>query len=230
MNYYEIITKYIDNFNKSKRVNLTVDTIRINFNKDTKLYRLEYLGKWHKVKSNSKISSKLKKRLLDDEITSAYQLDDYNIYYFNSQNYPKYRNATMVIFGLSQYKGKTIPNHQINEILAVLNDITNIDVCFDFDHKPNIDEVNSCFAYTNYRGYNQTYYYNNPKINLIEKFYIYNKAFSNNLKGILWRIEFKVLIENIKDLHLPLDEIKNIIALAQKCTINSKINAKGRNV
>jgi len=60
-----------------------------------------------------------------------------------------------------------------------------------------------------------TYYINNPLINMIEKITIYDKAFKNSLDGVLWRIEAKVIIPNIKILALPLFELTEIINIAR---------------
>ena len=54
-----------------------------------------------------------------------------------------------------------------------------------------------------------------PFINMIEKITIYDKAFKNSLDGVLWRIEAKVIIPNIKILALPLFELTEIINIAR---------------
>lgn len=230
MNYKQILDDHLFNFNKSNQTLLRVDTIRISFSKQHKLSRLKKVGFWHKVTPSSKISSKLKKRLSDEEVTSAYQLEDYNIYFFNSQDRPLYRKAVMVIFGLSQYDDREVPHYLIDEILHTLGNISNIDICFDFDFIPKLDLMQKRFKLIDFKNYHQTYYCNNPQIQLIEKFVIYNKSLKNGLKDILYRIEFKVWIHNIKDLYLPLDEIINIISLIPKPPVIERINAKGRNV
>jgi hypothetical protein len=94
------IENYLNDFNQDHGVFFSIDTIRIEFSKQHKKEALDILGNWHKVTPSSNISSKLKKRLKEDEITSAYQLDQENIYYFNSSTPPKYRRAIMVIFGI----------------------------------------------------------------------------------------------------------------------------------
>jgi len=50
---------------------------------------------------------------------------------------------------------------------------------------------------------------------MIEKITIYDKAFKNSLDGVLWRIEAKVIIPNIKILALPLFELTEIINIAR---------------
>ncbi len=222
-----ILYEYLEIFNANNLTNLSIDTIRVNFSKQHKLSKLKKVGFWHKVTPSSKISSKLKKRLSDEEVTSAYQLEDYNIYFFNSQDRPLYRKATMVMFGLTQYNDKEVQYQTINRIINILDNISNIDICYDFDYKPNLDLLTSNFTVTNYKGFDQTYYCNTPNIPLIEKFYIYNKALKNNLNKILHRIEFKVNIFNIKDLYLPLQEIQDIISLIHKGTFNSSLQHKG---
>lgn len=201
---------FIDDFNISKDINLAIDTIRVDFSKQHKKEHLDKLGKWQKVTPNSNISSKLKKRLSDDEVTSAYQLERYNIYYFNKQDKPLYRKSTLVIFGLRQYDKEPPPRELIIKLLKIMKTVTSIDVCFDFPYLPNLENLKRYFILTPYRD---SRYCNNPNIMMIEKFIIYNKALKNNLKQTLYRIEFKVLIPNIKHLALPLDDIKDIIRL-----------------
>lgn len=185
------------------------------FSKEYKLSRLKKFGNWNKVVLSSKISARLKHRLSRDEITSAFQLENHNIYYFNHKDQPKYKKATMVIFGLSQYGYRDIPHQLIEKILELLGDISNIDICYDLDRQPNIAALTNEFGKPiNYKGFSQTFYFNRTDIPLIEKFVVYNKSLKDNLEGILYRIEFKVLIHNIKDLYLPIDEIMEIIALA----------------
>lgn len=226
----EILYEYLQVFNANNCTNLAIDTIRVNFSKQHKLKRLNELGNWHKVTLSSKISSKLKKRLTVDEITSVYQFENTNIYYFNSQDRPSYRKATMVIFGLRQYNGKEVPYKTINEIIKILDNISNVDICYDFEYTPVLSSLNKRYKPLNYKGYNQTIYYNHSNNPLIEKFIIYNKALKNKLKGVLHRIEFKVLVHNIKDLYLPLDDIRDIISLIQKQPTKERLNAEGRDI
>jgi hypothetical protein len=217
------LENYINNYNISNGINLAIDSIRIDFSKQYKKANLDKLGVWQKVTPNSKISSKLKKRLSDDEITSAYQLMNYNIYYFNKQSYPHYRKSTLVIFGLSQYDKEPPPKEIIIKLLEIMKAVTSIDICFDFSYLPNIENLKKYFILIQYRD---SYYCNNPNIMMIEKFILYDKALKNNLKQTLYRIEFKVLIHNIKDLYLPLDEIKDIIALIQNSPFKAKVQTR----
>lgn len=89
------IEKLINEFNLTSNENLDVDSIRIEFSKQYKLEKLKEIGNWKKINKNDKrIMDKLKRRLDTDEITSAYQLEQHNIYYYNSnKDKPKY-NAT----------------------------------------------------------------------------------------------------------------------------------------
>jgi hypothetical protein len=206
------IETYLCEFNNDHGLDLAIDTIRIEFSKQHKKEALDSLGHWHKITPSSNISAKLKKRLNDDEITSAYQLDKENIYYFNSSTPPKYRRAVMVIFGMKQYTSTAPSNHTVKSILNILRDVTEIDVCFDTPIPPSLDEVQKRFKLTPYKD---SVYINTPNIQMIEKVIIYNKALKNGLDAPLWRIEFKVTIPNVRHLAIPLHDIKEIIDLTR---------------
>ena len=160
--------------------------------------------------------------MTDDEITSVYQLEKYSIYYYNSNKFkPRYRTATMVIFGLMQYHKEPPPKELILKILNVLKDISNIDLCLDFKYKPNLVKLSSIFDLTQYieptsKKPTDTYYINKINALMIEKIVIYNKAMKNKLDGVLWRIEALISIPNIKYLALPLYELKQITDLAKE--------------
>lgn len=208
----EAIENYLDEFNQTHEMNLAIDTIRIDFQKQHKKKALDDLGKWHKVTPSSNISSKLKKRL-KDEITSAYQFEHDNIYYFNKKDPKgKYRNAVMVIFGMKQYTSSAPNNHTVKSILSILKDVSEIDVCYDTPTPPNLEELSKRFNLTPYKD---SRYINTPNIQMIEKVLIYNKALKNGLNAPLWRIEFKVTIPNVRDLAIPLHDMKEIIDLTR---------------
>lgn len=219
MNVLEELESFITEFNLKEDETFMIDSIRVKFSKQYKLEKLQSLGVWRKIPKNSNILHKLKKRLLNDEITSAYRLENHNIYYYNASTPPKYRRATMVIFGMAQYHQKAPPRKIIDSVLSVLKDVSNIDVCLDIRYKPNLNLLSRYFSLKQYITKNgiltDTWYINNTYIPMIEKIVIYNKAFKNSLGGILWRIEAKISIPNIKILALPLWEFKDIINLAK---------------
>lgn len=204
----EEIENYLNDFNQDHGIDLAIDTIRIEFSKQHKKEALDRLGRWRKITPNSNISAKLKKRLKEDEITSAYQLDKENIYYFNSSTPPKYRRAIMVIFGMKQYTSSTPNIHTIKSILSTLKDVSELDVCYDTPTLPTLDELSKRFTLTPYLD---SRYINTPNIQMIEKVIIYNKALKNGLNAPLWRIEFKVTIPNARYIALPLHDMKEII-------------------
>ena len=223
MNTLQELENFIDEFNTNNDEDFAIDTIRIDFSKQHKKENLEQLGKWKKInKNDKKIMNKLKKRLTDDEVTSAYQLENLNIYYYNSnKDKPKYRIATMVIFGLKQYHKAPPPQNIVTKILSILKNITNIDLCFDMKQKPNLELLKKHFELKRYfdkkiKAYTDTYYINDTNILMIDKITIYNKAIKNNLEGILYRIEATISIPNIRVLSLPLNEFKQITDLAKK--------------
>ncbi|MCG3687336.1 hypothetical protein [Aliarcobacter butzleri] len=227
MNTLQELENFITEFNQNHNEDFSIDTIRIDFSKRYKKENLEQLGSWKKINKNDKrIMAKLKRRLEADEVTSAYQLENFNIYYYNSnKDKPRYRIATMVIFGLSQYKTdmskKTnIPQQLVTKILSILKDISNIDLCLDMKQKPNIELLKNQFNLKRYfdkkiKAYTDTYYINETGVLMLDKITIYNKAIKNKLEGILWRIEATIPIPNIKYLALPLNEFKQITDLAK---------------
>jgi hypothetical protein len=222
MNTLQELQDFINEFNSNNDEDFSIDTIRIDFSKQHKKENLEQLGKWKKInKNDKKIMDKLKRRLTADEVTSAYQLGNYNIYYYNSnKDKPKYRIATMVIFGLKQYHKAPPPQNIVTKILSILKDITNIDLCFDMKQKPNLELLKKHFELKRYfdktiKAYTDTYYINDTGVLMLDKICIYNKVYKNYLEGILWRIEATISIPNIKYLALPLQEFKQITDLAK---------------
>ena len=223
MNTLQELENFINEFNTNNDEDFAIDTIRIDFSKQHKKENLEQLGNWKKInKNDKKIMNKLKKRLTLDEVTSAYQLENYNIYYYNSnKDKPKYRIATMVIFGMKQYHKAPPPQNIVTKIISILKNITNIDLCFDMKQKPNIELLKKHFELKRYfdkkiKAYTDTYYINDTNILMIDKITIYNKAIKNNLEGILYRIEATISIPNIRVLSLPLNEFKQITDLTKR--------------
>lgn len=216
MNVLKELENYINEFNKNNQIEFSIDTIRIDFKKQYKLSKLEELGVWKKInKKDKRIMDKLKRRLADDEVTSAYQLENYNIYFYNSnKDKPKYRIATMVIFGLKQYHKEPTPHQIVSNIISIIKNISNIDLCFDMKIKPNLTKLNNYFNLQRYK-LEDTYYINETNILMLDKITIYNKAIKNNLDGILWRIEALISIPNIKYLALPLYDFKEIIDISK---------------
>lgn len=113
MNILQELENFINEFNQNNDEDFAIDSIRIEFQKQHKKEKLEQLGNWHKIHAqDKKIMAKLKKRLTDDEVTTAYQLERENIYYYNSSTPPKYNKATLVIFGMKQYH-KQPPTYEL---------------------------------------------------------------------------------------------------------------------
>ncbi|MDN5059796.1 hypothetical protein [Aliarcobacter butzleri] len=216
MNILKELENCINEFNKNNQIEFSIDTIRIDFKKQYKLSKLKELGVWKKIdKKDKRIMDKLKRRLVDDEVTSAYQLENYNIYFYNSnKDKPKYRIATMVIFGLKQYHKEPTPHQIVSNIISILKNISNIDLCFDMKIKPNLTKLNNYFNLQRYK-LEDTYYINETNILMLDKITIYNKAIKNKLEDILWRIEALISIPNIKYLALPLYEFKEIINISK---------------
>ena len=225
MNILQELENYINEFNQNNDENFAIDSIRIEFQKQHKIEKLKLIGLWKKINAHDrKIMSKLKKRLTADEITTAYQLEHENIYYYNSSTPPKYNKATLVIFGIKQYHKEPPSNELINKLLNILSFGTckinmNIDICSDTKDRPNIDVLKRFFSLKQCVLSNgvvtDTHYINRPEINMIEKIIIYNKQVKNNLAFMVWRIEAKVLIPNFRVLALPLHELKEVTDIAR---------------
>jgi len=115
MNILAELEAFINEFNslEDEDFHFHIDSIRVEFSKQYKLEKLKEVGEWEKLKKNSPLIPKLKKRLLEDEVTSAYRLKGQNIYYYNTnRDRPKYRKAILVIFGMYQYH-KAPPQKEI---------------------------------------------------------------------------------------------------------------------
>ncbi len=219
MNPLQELENFINEFNSNNDENFTIDSIRITFSKETKKDKLEELGTWKKLTKNSNILHKLKKRLSDDEVTSVYRLEKENIYYYNHSNPPHYRKATLVIFGMKQYHKDPPPLHIVTEIVSILKDVTNIDLCLDLPYKPNIKALHKYLTLKQFITkdgvFTDTHYINDTDVLMIDKIVIYDKAFKNKLDFPVWRIEALISIPNIKYLALPLHEFKEIIDIAK---------------
>ncbi len=220
MNILQELENFINEFNQNNDEDFKIDSIRIDFSKQHKKENLEQLGNWKKLQKNSNILHKLKKRLVDEEITSVMRLEKYNIYYYNSnKDKPQYRIATMIIFGMKQYHKSPPPYQIVSKILSILKNITNIDLCLDIKQQLKLELLKNHFNLKRFVTKDgvitDTYYINETNISMIDKICIYDKAFKNKLTGILWRIEATMSIPNIKYLALPLYEFKQITDLAK---------------
>lgn len=215
------ILSKLENYLQEFNFDFEIDTLRIDFIKTSKKSKLDSLGRWKRInKPNHYLMLKLKRRYEVEEITTVYQLENHNIYYYNSnRDKPKYRIATMVIFGLKQYHKEPPPKSIVSKIISILKNITNIDLCLDIKQKPNIEILQEYFELKRYITkdgvFTDTYYINKTDIAMIDKITIYNKAFKNRLDGILWRIEATISIPNYNCLALPLHEFKQITDLAK---------------
>ena len=210
MNILHEIENYINEFNQNTGMSFAYDTIRISFRKRYKLERLKEIGTWKKLHKNDK---KIRSRLTAKEATSAYKLLDQNIYYYNQPTPPKYDQAVMVIYGMKQYHKEPPDRELINKIMEILKDVSDIDICLDVDYLPNFDLLAKCYNLKPYKHKGtptDTYYIFKTDIPMIEKVCIYDKAYKNNLEGILWRLEATITIPNSKNLALPLHDFKEL--------------------
>lgn len=225
MNILQELEDFINEFNQNEEMDFSIDTIRAEFSKEHKMEALKKIGTWKKLGMNSDILHKLKKRLTDDGVTSAYRLEDYPIYYYNMQDKPKYRKAEMVIFGMKQYHKDPPTKELIVKILSILKNVSSIDVCSDLPYKPNYEALGKYFILTPYWTKDgvltDTRYINDTSVMMLEKIIVYNKSYKNSLPYNLWRIEAKISIPNIRMLALPLHDFKEIIniGVSPQCKI-----------
>ncbi len=211
-----------------------IDTIRIDFLKSSKKTKLDTVGKWNKVKPSHQLFLKLQRRYEAKEITTVHQLENYNIYYFNSRK-KDYKLSTLVLFGLFQPHKAPPPAEIINSILSIMKssvkrgrNLLNIDICYDMQSAPDIAALKQFYYLTDYKKQGNTFYINNPNILSMEKVCIYNKALKNKLDGTLYRIEATISIPNFNCLALPISEFIEIINIANGSNSDkSKLHFKG---
>ena len=220
MNILQELEEFINDFNSLNDEDFNIDSIRVEFSKQYKLSQLKEIGKWTKIKNNSPLIPKLKQRLLEDEVTSAYRYGKENIYYYNSnKDKPKYRKAVLVIFGMKQYHKDPSPRELISNILQIMKDVSSVDICIDLPYKPKMETLKQNFTITPYITNNGvatgTVYINDTGIPMLDKIIFYNKSVKNGLQGILWRIEATISIPSFRALALPLYEFKQIIDIVR---------------
>lgn len=203
--------------------NFAIDTIRVDFLKNNKMDKLNELGSWKKIKSpNHYLLLKLKRRYTDEEITTVHQLENYNIYYYNSRK-KDYKLATMVIYGITQYHRPPPPPQIVTKILSILKTVHSVDICYDMQELPNYEALKEFYYLQRYKN-KDTYYINDTNILMMDKICIYNKSEKNKLDGVLFRIEATITIPNFKYLSLPLFEFKQVIAIAVGNLYNDRTN------
>ncbi|MDR2789915.1 MAG: hypothetical protein LBB59_02940 [Campylobacteraceae bacterium] len=180
--------------------------MRFEYSKQYKQSKVKSLGEWIKLTKEHSLCNKLTKRLTKKELTSVYRLENENIYFYNYSNPPKYRNAMLVIFGISQPDKE--PNLDLIRKVTSFLPITSLDICFDTSSEPNLEGL------TRYKD-TDTYYINQTGYPTLDKVTIYNKQSKNRLSYPLWRIEATITIPtaNPELLSLPLLEFKHIIDL-----------------
>ena len=176
--------------------NFEIDTLRIDFIKSSKKSKLDTVGRWNKIKPNHQLFLKLQRRYEAKEITTVHQLENYNIYYFNSKK-KDYKLSTLVMFGLYQYHKAPPPVEIVNSILSIMQssikrgrNLLNIDICYDMKSIPDIATLKQFYYLTDYRKQGSTFYINSTNILSMDRICIYNKALKNKLDGILYRIDF----------------------------------------
>lgn len=219
------IKEYVDEFNRENESSFDIDTIRVDFNKTYTLSKLKDFGEWEQLGANSNILKKLKRKG-GNNITKAYQLKGYKIYYYGLNDKPKYRKARLIIYGMKQYyKDMQViqrPSKDRSILSLVTNSATekqgavNVDICKDIHTPPNITNIQNSFTVNRYREpksgrLTDTYYIDTPDIMGMERVTIYDKATKNTLQGTLWRIEATMRIHSLRALFMPLEDFKRDI-------------------
>ena len=206
MNILSELKNYLQEFN----FDFQIDTLRVDFIKTSKKSKLDTVGRWNKIKPNHQLFLKLQRRYELKEITTVHQLENYNIYYFNSKK-KDYKLSTLVMFGLYQYHKAPPPVEIVNSILSIMKssvkrgrNLLNIDICYDMQSIPDISTLKQFYYLTDYKKQGSTFYINSTNILSMDRICIYNKALKNSLDGTLWRIEATVSIPNYNCLSLPI--------------------------
>ena len=214
------ILSKLENYLQEFNFDFQIDTLRIDFIKTSKKSKLDTVGRWNKIKPNHQLFLKLQRRYEAKEITTVHQLENYNIYYFNSRK-KDYKLSTLVLFGLFQPHKAPLPAEITNSILSIMQssvkrgrNLLNIDICFDMKSIPDIGTLKQFYYLTDYRNQGNTFYINSTNILSMDRICIYNKALKNKLDGTLWRIEATISIPNYNCLSLPINEFIEIITLA----------------
>lgn len=218
------ILSKLEDYLKEFEFDFKIDTLRIDFIKSSKKDKLNSIGSWNKIKPTHQLFLKLKRRYETEELTTVYQLEGYNIYYFNSKK-KDYKLATLVMFGLYQYHKAPPPVKIVNSILSIMQssvkrgrNLLNIDICFDMKSIPDIATLKQFYYLTDYKKQGNSFYINDTKILSMDRVCIYNKALKNKLDGTLWRIEATISIPNYNYLALPICEFIEIIKIAKTNT------------
>ena len=223
------LKSYLQEFN----FNFEIDTLRIDFIKSSKKSKLDTVGRWNKIKPNHQLFLKLQRRYELKEITTVHQLENYNIYYFNSKK-KDYKLSTLVLFGLFQHHKAPPPVEIVNSILSIMQssvkrgrNLLNIDICYDMKSIPDIAALKQFYYLTDYRKQGNTFYLNDTNILSMDRICIYNKALKNKLDGTLYRIEATISIPNYNCLALPINEFIEIINLANgSCLVHNSDKSK----
>ena len=125
------------------------------------------------------------------------------------QDYPKYRKATLVIFGMKQPHKPPPKKELVYKIFKILKDVSSIDLCIDLPYKPNLEAIKSRFTLTPFITKDgistDTHYINNTRIPMIDKVVNFTiRHTRNQLKAILWRIEATISVPNCKSLSITI--------------------------
>ena len=229
MGIFSELKSYLQDFD----FNFEIDTLRIDFIKTSKKSKLDSIGRWNKIRPNHQLFLKLQRRYELKEITTVHQLENYNIYYFNSKK-KDYKLSTLVLFGLYQHHKAPPPVEIVNSILSIMQssvkrgrNLLNIDICYDMKSIPDIAALKQFYYLTDYKKQGSTFYINSTNILSMDRICIYNKALKNSLDGILYRIEATISIPNFNCLALPINEFIEIINLAKgSCLVHNSDKSK----
>ena len=207
------IETYLQEINSCTMQKIHIDTLRYNFDRRYKLEALREVGEWIKVSKNTPLYKKLKKRVSDAEIKTAYTLKEHNsIYYYNLTRGTYRDRSVLVIYGLKQYHKEAPPREVITSIDKILKRVDEVDICIDTEAAPQMQHIKRIHPPKKIdRGRGVTYYFNNLHNERVDRIVIYDKAQKNGLGGTLWRFEATVApskMPNYKEL-LPISAIQS---------------------
>ena len=204
---------------RKKGIEISIDTLTTTARKDTlKKYILKEGFSLNKIKSNSRISAKVKKQLFTREVTSAFQVFTPEFKNIILTTPPKlndqsnYRKYQVTAFGLSQpnnplhVKAKTNINNLFNKFKVDSFDLS-------FDTSVPIDEDRLKLFGATTQGSATTLYVNDPmRFSYITKLCYYHKHIKDDLSYPLYRLEATITSNGrLNDMFIPKDEIQELI-------------------
>jgi len=193
-------------------LNLHIDTIASYSRKQERVGKLKELFELKPITDNSKLSTHLKNKLDKDKtITGGLYAANapFNFAILNSKA-TDYKKAYFIAYGLASYK-KPLTNEArslLNEIFTICPP-TSIDLAFDTPVKPNIEALANFGRVVRHYG---SSYLNCPALYGVDRVIIYDKATKDGLQAPLWRVEFRLPVnQKLKYYEPPIEEMERLL-------------------